>query len=96
MTTKTIKRVKGDTFILCTFSFGYGPMVCASGNSAEDLMKEIVEHIDDDDTLCLCRVGHWTVEADGDPTDFTPRDLKTICQITPFEIDALDEEEEGE
>jgi hypothetical protein len=93
MTTRII--VKGDTFILCTFSFHYGPIVLESHPDAQELMKEIPNWLNDEDTLCFCRVGHWTVDEDGDPTDWTPRDIKTIFQITPYEINALDDDYEA-
>ena len=84
-------RVKGDTFILCTFSFRYGPCVLTSGNTAEEVMAEIPEWLNSEDNLSFCRVGHWSADKCND--DWRPHDLKTIFQITPYEVDALDEED---
>ena len=92
MATKT--RVNGDTFILCTFSIRYGPIVLDSGNDMAELLGKIPDHLDADETLCFCRVGHWTVDDDGDPTDWTPREVKTIFQIDTFDLDALDDDED--
>ncbi len=88
-----LKRIAGDTFALCTFSLfgGGGPCVLSTSNSAAEVCKDIPEHLQmEDETVCLVRVGHW-VWSDG---EMSPRDLTTIFQITPFETDALDDEED--
>lgn len=93
-----LKRVAGDAFVLCTFPlmFRGSAFVLSSGNSAEEVCKDIPEYLqsEGDETICFCRVGHWVFsESDG---EMTPRDLTTVFQITPYETEALDDDTEDE
>jgi hypothetical protein len=86
MAARKIKRVPGDRFVLCRFSLRFGPMVEESGPELGPLLAEIPDHLDcgDDERLSVCEVGYWTVYVDGDPSDWTPRDLTTLYEIQHY------------
>ena len=97
MMTKKTARVKGDTFILCTFPFSYGgqALVLESGNSPGEIFANIGDHLDTE-RLSFCRVGYWVAPDSYDPSDVQPREVTTIFEIMPFETDALEDEDDDD
>lgn len=91
------KKVKGDRFILCRWSFKFGPMVEESDNSLGRLMSEIPQHLNagESERLCVCEVGYWTYDTNGDPTNWTPRDVTTLYEIDHYADPAEDYDEEN-
>jgi hypothetical protein len=81
------KRITGDRFVLCRFSLlGPGPQIEDQGNNLAALLGRVPDylHAADDDCLSVCRVGHWTINPTGDPSDATPRDMVTLYEITHY------------
>lgn len=94
------KKVQGDTFILCTFGLslvrspGCDVNVLDSNNNLSELCKSIPEHLEmEGDRLSVCRVGRW-VAPESDISDTRPLDLETIFEVEPYEIEAMEDEEE--
>jgi hypothetical protein len=93
------KRVPGDTFILCTFPLlgTVGPVVLESGDDLSRVCAEIPNHLEcaeeDGERLSVCRVAYW-IASPSDPTDATPRGLKTIFECEPYDTDAIEDEDE--
>jgi hypothetical protein len=87
----TQKKVPGDAFILCTLDLIHGPCVIDTDDNLPALLSRLPEAFTDEDRISVCRVGHWTIDVPGDETHSTPRDLKTIFEIEPHDLDAVDD-----
>ena len=89
-------KVEGDTFILCQFiAFQGVPLVLESGNTVSEVLENIAEHLDEDgERLSFCRVGYWAAPDSDDPSDVVPCGVKTIFEIQPYCVDALEEDED--
>lgn len=86
----------GDTFILCIWplmSMRTGaPAVLESGNDLAQLCAKIPEHVDNQERLCVCRVGRWSLDPH-DPSDATPHNIKTIMEVVAYDLNAMEGDE---
>ena len=88
-----VTKVEGDQFILCTWPFSLRgePYVIDSSNSIDKLCEGIPDALQTEQSrVSVCSVKYWIV-GDYDPTDAVPRDVETIFQVEPYNLDLMED-----
>lgn len=88
----TENNINGDRYILARFNLRYGVIVEDSNNNLNELLKEIPNHLheDNDENLSVCEVKKWKQDK-VDKSDLSPVDLETLFTVIHYS-DPLEEE----